>query len=420
MFSLSLRVCCICASITLVTPIIVRHLLDPNMVAVPGRGALSTATLCYLVGISSCSYTKNGLKWTDAVRMNQIQVIGTHNSYHQESPIEAKAEQAKLLDDVINYYYSHPALDIQASHQSVRNLELDIFADPEGGRYAKPLVIERSGTALPPQDVMNKPGVKVLHVADADVWPSCYTLVDCLSIVKKWSDAHPLHVPFPFMIEFKTAETGTGGGVAPIPWDNATLLDALDAEIRSVFPPSKLITADDLRRDNLTLEASVLRHGWPDLDSARGRVLFLMDNEPGAIRSAYTAGGRASLEGRVIFTNSEPGRADCAFQKLNDPRGAANLARIRRQVRAGYWVRTRADEPLTTVLGNDTAAMRDAAFASGAHVVSTDFPSYGPTSRWGVDYAVRFAGGRAAVCNPVSSGPNCAGKVLEPEEYVRN
>ncbi|KAI0602917.1 hypothetical protein F4775DRAFT_587450 [Biscogniauxia sp. FL1348] len=402
MFSLSLRVCCICASIALVTPIIVRYLLDPNMAD--------------FAGTSSCSYTKNGLKWTDAVRMNQIQVIGTHNSYHQESPIEAKVEQAKLLDDVVNYYYSHPALDVQASYQSVRNLELDIFADPEGGRYAKPLVAERSGTALPPQDVMNKPGVKILHVADADVWPSCYTLVECLTVVKKWSDAHPLHVPFPFMIEFKTAETGTGGGVAPIPWDNATLLDALDAEIRSVLPPSQLITADDVRRPGLTLEQSVLRHGWPDLDSARGRFLFLMDNGPGAIRDAYTAGGRASLEGRVIFTNSAPGLADCAFQKLNEPRADD----IRRQVRAGYWVRTRADEPLTTLLGNDTTAMRDAAFASGAQIVSTDFPSYGPTSRWRVDYAVRFAGGKAAVCNPVNSGANCAGKVLEPEEYVHH
>ena len=89
-------------------------------------------------------------------------------------------------------------------------------------------------------------------------------------------------------------------------------------------------------------------------------------------------------------------------------------------MKAGYWVRTRADEPLTTILSNDTTFMRESAFASGAQVVSTDFPSYGPTSRWHVDYAVRFPGDKAAVCNPVNSESNCAGKVLEPEEYVRN
>ncbi|KAI2623970.1 hypothetical protein GGS26DRAFT_215897 [Hypomontagnella submonticulosa] len=380
---------------------------------------LSTVVLCWQAAASSCSYTKNGLKWSSAIRMNQVQVIGTHNSYHRESPLEAREAQAELLENVINYYYSHTALDLQASYQSVRSFELDIFADPEGGRYASPLVIRNSGTELPPQDVMNKPGVKILHVSDADVWPTCYTLVECLRVVKNWSQTHPNHVPIPFMMEFKTAETGTGGGDPPVPWNDAALLDDLDAEIRSVFSPSELITADDLRRGNLTLEKSVLTYGWPDLDSARGRVLFLMDNAPGPIRNAYTA-GRPNLEGRVIFTNSQPGYSDCAFQKLNDPRNATNLANIQSQVRAGYWVRTRSDEPLSTILSNDTTYMRESAFASGAQIVSTDFPSYGMTSRWHVDYAVRFGGGKAVQCNPITAGPDCVDERLEPQEYIRN
>ncbi|KAI1373447.1 hypothetical protein F4677DRAFT_429687 [Hypoxylon crocopeplum] len=385
----------------------------------PRATVLSTIVICWQAAASNCSYTKNGLKWSSSVRMNQVQVIGTHNSYHRESPLEARDAQAELLEDVINYYYSHAALDIQASYQSVRSFELDIFADPNGGKYASPLVIRNSGTELPPQDVMNKPGVKVLHISDADVWPSCYTLVECLAVVKNWSWAHPGHVPIPFMIEFKTAETGTGGGVPPIPWNDSALLDGLDAEIRSVFSASELITADDLKRGNLTLEDSILKYGWPDLDSARGRVLFLMDNEPGPIRDVYTA-GRPNLEGRVIFTNSKPGLADCAFQKLNDPRGATNLANIQSQVRAGYWVRTRSDEPLATVLSNDTTSMRESALASGAQIVSTDFPLYGLTSRWHVDYAVRFDGGKAVRCNPITAKADCVDGLLEPREYIRN
>ncbi|KAI0901627.1 hypothetical protein F4806DRAFT_443922 [Annulohypoxylon nitens] len=377
------------------------------------KANLLSGLMLWQAAVSDCSYTKNGLRWTNSVRMNQVQVIGTHNSYHRESPLEAREVQAQLLPNVINYYYSHATLDIQASYQSVRSFELDIFADPDGGRYANPLVIRNSSTELPPQDVMNKPGVKVLHVADADVWPSCYTLINCLTVVKNWSLAHPDHVPIPFMMEFKTAETGTGGSVPPLPWNDTALLNDLDAEIRSVFPPSKLITADDLRRGDLTLEASVLKYGWPDLDSARGRVLFLMDNAPGPIRDVYTA-NRPSLEGRVIFTNSEPGLPDCAFQKLNDPRGATNLANIQEQVRAGYWVRTRSDEPLTTILSNDTTSMREAAFESGAQIVSTDFPVYGLTSRWHVDYAARLQGGKTVRCNPVTAGRSCVEGRLEP------
>ncbi len=46
--------------------------------------------------------------------------------------------------------------------------------------------------------------------------------------------------------------------------------------------------------------------------------------------------------------------------------------RIAADVRAGFLVRTRADEFAVEARGNDTAR-RDAAFASGAQIVTTDF-----------------------------------------------
>ncbi|CRK22808.1 hypothetical protein BN1723_012779 [Verticillium longisporum] len=72
-----------------------------------------------------------------------------------------------------------------------------------------------------------------------------------------------------------------------------------------------------------------------------------------------------------------------------------------------------------TLFSNDTTGMRDAALASGAQVVSTDFQQYGMSSPSGVDYAVRLEGGRAARCNPVV-GQQCVVDKLEPESYVRN
>ena len=57
------------------------------------------------------------------MRMNQVQVLGTHNSYHIESPLEERAVQTTLLDNTINYWYSHPTFDVQLTHQKVRNLE---------------------------------------------------------------------------------------------------------------------------------------------------------------------------------------------------------------------------------------------------------------------------------------------------------
>jgi hypothetical protein len=248
--------------------------------------------------------------------MNQIQVVGTHNSYHTEAPLEEQRAMLDISPKTRHLLYSHPALDVQASFQSIRSFELDVYADPEGGHYARPL-IRRNFTQKPVSELQG-PGIKILHVADVDYHSTCYTLKSCLGVIKAWSDAHPLHVPIPFMIEFKTAEKMIVdmGGVEMIPWNNETLLHDLDEEIRSVLGDEKLIVPDDIRRGGLTLEQSVLTHGWPDLDSARGRVLFLMDNEPvHPVREAYTE-NRPNLEGRVVFTNSRPGNPDCAFQKV--------------------------------------------------------------------------------------------------------
>lgn len=382
-------------------------------------------------------YTKNGLTWTpSALRMNQIQVIATHNSYHREVTPAERHWHSVLLSEPTNYYYSHAALDLQLGHQGIRSLELDIWADPApGGNYARPLIRRLSGGGYPDQAVMREPGAKVLHVSDLDVGTTCLTLVACLTAVRTWSRAHPRHVPISIMLEFKTASSssvdnllGLVGSAHPVPWNDTAQLAGLDAEIRSVFAPDELVVPDDLRRrgddDHLSLEQSVLAHGWPDLESARGRVLFAMDDGPaglGAVRDAYVADGRASLEGRVIFTQSVPGEPDCAFQKLNDPL-ADDKARvnIREQVRMGYWVRTRADVPVTTVLSNDTTSMRDAALASGAQMVSTDWPAYGMSARYGVDYVVRYEGGRTAVCNPVNAPDSCTNETeLEPPEYYQ-
>jgi len=128
-------------------------------------------------------------------------------------------------------------------------------------------------------------------------------------------------VPIAIMLELKRADArivAAGGVVAPA-WD-VVALDALDAEIRSVFDPEEMITPDDIRRPGRTLEASVLRDGWPTLRDSRGTVMFLLDNDPGPIRDAYIA-GRPNLEGRVLFTNSRPGFSDGAFIKRNEPRG---------------------------------------------------------------------------------------------------
>src|SRR6056297_2951072 len=74
----------------------------------------------------------------EPVRLHQIQVIGTHNSYHiapRGAVYEAIAATNATLAGSIDY--THRPLPEQFTQLGIRQIELDVFADPEGGRYAK-------------------------------------------------------------------------------------------------------------------------------------------------------------------------------------------------------------------------------------------------------------------------------------------
>lgn len=369
-----------------------------------------------VAGVSSTPASGVPPAGSGQVRMNEVQVMGTHNSFKRELSAAEQATYDEIIATPGDYdeflAYSHAVLPDQLAYQEVRGLELDLWPDPQGGLYVEPLVRKRLGLGPLPDPAWRQPGVKVLHIADLDYNTTCVRLVTCLALVRGWSDANPGHVPLLIMIELKQSDSravAQGGVVAP-PW-NAAALDALDAEIRSVFGEDDMITPDDVRRPSLTLEQSVRTYGWPSLAASRGQVAFLLDNDPGPIRDAYIA-GRPSLEGRVLFTNSRPGFPDAAFIKRNEPRGV-NTAQIQDLVRAGYLVRTRSDVPLATVRSGDTS-MLEAALQSGAHLVSTDFPEVGMSARYGSDYVARLPEGGPVRCNPVSSRNGCRTQLLEP------
>ena len=257
------------------------------------------------------------------VHINQIQVIGSHNSYHAGFPPSArKFMEMKNPKALHGLDYHHPPLADQLSG-GVRQIEIDVFADTKGGRYAHPKILDMVAKAgLPPDAVfdpqheMEKPGFKVLHMQDVDVRSTCMTLVDCLTDVRSWSKQHPQHLPIFILIETKEgkerecSECGPCRSRLPAP-----VFDALDKEIRSVFKPDEMITPDDVRGNSATLVEAVHAGKWPTLAEARGKVIFLMDQRH--VEPIYTA-GHPSLRGRVLFTNAVPGAPDAAFTEEND------------------------------------------------------------------------------------------------------
>ncbi len=322
------------------------------------------------------------------LKINQIQVIGTHNSYHAGiAPSEAKLWQAKYADAYKGLDYQHQPL-AQQFDSGVRQIELDIYADTKGGLYAHPSGPANVAAAgLPadptfdPNGIMKNPGFKVMHVQDVDYRSTCQPFTACLQQVRDWSKAHPDHVPIFILVETKQGKPrGELHMTEPEPFTSA-VFDALDAEIRSVLPPEEIITPDDVRGRYKTLNEAVLAGNWPTLVSAGGKVIFLMDQK--SVGPVYLE-GHPSLRGRVLFTNAEPGQTDAAFIERND--GPAS--EITKLVREGYLIRTRTDADTKEARTDDTAR-RDAMIASGAQILSTDYPVNEP-ARWEGHFVVKL------------------------------
>ena len=341
------------------------------------------------------------LSQTDALRLNQIQVIGSHDSF--KAAIDPHLYQLMVAanPDTQELDYAHPPLTDQLN-LGLRALELDVYHDPEGGRYAKPLglsMVRASGNEPRPYDPdgkMLEPGFKVLHFHDVDFRSNCLTLTDALKEIRRWSDSHPRHLPVIITLNVTDRPLNMPGTVEPLRIDRAAL-DALDKELLSTLGAEKLVLPDDVRGDYVTLEAAIRASAWPTLARARGRFLLVLD-VAGRKRDDYLAGHRG-LHGRAMFVDSEPGRPEAAVMIRNDPLSEGEA--IAQLVRQGYLVRTRADAGTREARKGDYSRF-EAAKKSGAQVISTDY--YLADWRLKPDYRIRFDQESCYRVNPLT-GP---------------
>lgn len=280
------------------------------------------------------------------LRLNQIQVLGTHNSYHVAPPAGPNLTPERDI--------TQAPLTVQLEDQSVRQIELDVHA-PLGS----PLL--------------------VYHLR-GDEGTTCPTLTQCLREVHDWSDRHRGHLPLFVLIEPKHELGAFVDGVA------------VDAEIRSVFRPERLLTPDDVRGSWPSLRQAVQEGGWPLLGSTRNKVVVVYTDEV-LTRSAYTS-GETSLNGRAMFVYADPTSPLGALSSVPDARSGAS--RIADLVGSGQIVRTRADEGGIEARANDSSRAV-AALSSGAQLISTDYPVPAPSG-----YVVAPPGSPAR-CNPVTA-----------------
>ncbi|CAN5303220.1 phosphatidylinositol-specific phospholipase C1-like protein [soil metagenome] len=367
----------------------------------------SFAAVALLAGMAVAQGSNPGPAPSETVPINAIQVVGTHNSYaipadprvmalmsprlaalmQKTMDTMSPAQRAQMEDEhpggltdmAKSLDYVQMPLEAQL-RSGVRSIEIDLQPDPKGGAYSDPLPYRRlreQGVAdLAPlyRDELAKPGMKVFHVADLDFRSQCPTFRSCLTLLKQWSDSEPRHSPVFVLLEPKLSglDRAIPGATAVPPFDKAAF-DEVDESIRTVLGPEKLFTPDDLRGKMPTLEAAALAGRWPTLAQARGKFLFLF-LVPGMTLPAFAPylDGRPSLQGRAAFVQGRPGMQHTAFLLFDNAITRADD--IRDAVRKGYLVRTRADID-TVDARNNSPVRRDAALASGAQSISTDYLS---------------------------------------------
>jgi hypothetical protein len=254
--------------------------------------------------------------WPEGVRVNHLQMRGTHNSYHLRPP-----------NTVPDWDYAHEPLDVQLGAQGVRQFELDLHWDRRLEAF------------------------RVYHVPGVDAESTCDRFTDCLAVIRGWSDANPGHHLLWVMLEPKDDVD-----VDKV-WQH---FDALDAEILDVWGRDRVFTPDDLRGGYATLREAVLARGWPTVEATRGKILFsLLDS--GRNREEYLA--RWPMQrGRMVFAHASVEAPYAAVVQMDD--AAGREAEIRAAAEQGFLIRTRGNlEPAWQV-----------GLRSGAHAISTDFP----------------------------------------------
>lgn len=318
-------------------------------------------------------------------RLNQIQIIGTHNSYHV-APTAAQMNFLRMFskEAVTAWDYSRKPLGEQLD-SGLRHFELDVYADPDGGLFS-----DLSDSADSP---MKKPGMKVMHVPKIDARSVHPTFKDALGAVKKWSDINPNHLPVMILVELKD-RVDNPLAPKPIKFDRLQM-EALEEEILTVLKLERVITPDFVRGGEVSLRDAVIQKGWPVLEECRGKIMFCLDNE-GRHREEYLK-GNPTLEKRLLFVSVGPDHPAAAWMKRNDPIGS--FEEIQKLVKAGFMVRTRADVNTVEARTNDRTRSTKA-LASGAQFISSDFPDKVPRIS---EYEVRLPGRSVARANPVSA-----------------
>lgn len=271
---------------------------------------------------------------TEDVRLNEIQMLASHNSYKKRGAPLGKLfvglgdsfEEARALN------YGYQDLTTQFS-LGIRSMEFDLR--------------------------LRKTTFMLTHVPLVDNSSVAPDFSKALEEMKLYSVNNPNHMPIIILMEIKNDWMILDHALQTM---DQTDLEHLDELIKlklgnSLFTPSEMID------DGLTLKETIQTSGWPSVESLLGKIIFVL--HPGSFTDTYasidTTNQSQSMFIGVYHTMLD--RDYASFVVHNNP----EVEVIKAMVEDGFMVRTRLDDSLVF----DEARYQQG-IDSGAQILTTD------------------------------------------------
>lgn len=300
--------------------------------------------------------------YANGVKFNEVAFIGTHNSY-QKACVPArqqlfesvstvtfglvKAEKARFSSD-----YLTDQLNL-----GIRSIELDI------------------------ETIVKDDNVSFVctHEPIFDSTSHCYNFELALEELKLWSDANPNHLPVTVIIEPKKAFIPEKN-MRYFTCEYANLLGELAEDVLG----DTLLTPADMLRDYGSFGEMRTADDWLTLNETKGKIMLLLHET--SVTEDYINQDN-SVKSQAMFPMLRYGDSnrDCAsfliINKANDIKEQAAEVLSKNLI-----IRTRSDN-----YGSYNENDSQIALASGAQIVSTDYPP--KADRTEVERVVTFGDG---------------------------
>ena len=198
--------------------------------------------------------------------------------------------------------YAHPDLTTQLEELKLRCFELDIHWQPSP-----------------------KFDPEVFHIRWFDEKTNCSPLSSCLSEMLSWSQANPNHLPITTLIESKKF------------WQDEDFALNFNTLLVQTIGRSNIFSPRNLQGSYKSIEERLNKQGWPDVNSLRGKFIFILNNP-----RKWDHGYHQTTGSNLAFSWTTDEGPWTGFIKIEDP----DILEIQKAIKKQLIVYSRTDKHL--------------------------------------------------------------------------